>query len=544
MCFSVALANNIQVTNASLVGHDPTQQYRIIQFDVSWENSWRTSTLESNWDAAWIFAKYRITAVNGSPSYSPWYHCRLHDSGHTTPTGATMDIGLMNTDLPYNATTNYASGVFLYRNANGTGNVNFTGAQLRWNYGGDLPFVSFPDDSLDIEVCVFAIEMVYVPQGAFYVGDNVFGTTPSQRYFRNGNNTSPFQITSESALNIGTAAGQLWASDAIFTSAGPFALPAEYPKGYNAFYCMKYELSQGMYMEFANRLTRTQQGNRINITTVGRYYANAATPQYRNGIKLIADPGGTSPRVFGCDLNNDGTPNGAADGQYIACNYISWNDLRAFADWAGLRPISTLEYEKACRGTLNAVEGEFAWRTISYTNATGISNSGANNEAASNAGANVVFNNHASVQGPMRTGCFAGPATNREQSGGTYYGIMEMSGNLWEYVIDLRNNENWVIDGLFCLNSNTANSRNFNRNRHGDGTLDSNGDSDVATWSSGAEVLRGGAWNSTDPNFMRMSNRYASSFTIGVDRYVNYYTTGRTQAFGARLVRTDRKSVV
>ena len=30
--------------------------------------------------------------------------------------------------------------------------------------------------------------------------------------------------------------------------------------------------------------------------------------------------------------------------------YISWPDLLAYADWAALRPITELEYEKAARG--------------------------------------------------------------------------------------------------------------------------------------------------------------------------------------------------
>ncbi|MCX7953959.1 MAG: hypothetical protein N3A01_02080 [Bacteroidales bacterium] len=44
-------ANNVQISNLGLVGQNTTLDYTMIRFDISWENSWRTSTLESNWDA-------------------------------------------------------------------------------------------------------------------------------------------------------------------------------------------------------------------------------------------------------------------------------------------------------------------------------------------------------------------------------------------------------------------------------------------------------------------------------------------------------------
>ncbi len=51
-------ASNVQVNNVSYTGDVGDPLYEIT-FDIAWENSWRTSTLESNYDAAWIFVKYK-----------------------------------------------------------------------------------------------------------------------------------------------------------------------------------------------------------------------------------------------------------------------------------------------------------------------------------------------------------------------------------------------------------------------------------------------------------------------------------------------------
>ena len=53
-----AFANNIAVSNASIVGQNTTAgvnnaaNFSLVKFDLSWENSWRTSSGPSNWDAA------------------------------------------------------------------------------------------------------------------------------------------------------------------------------------------------------------------------------------------------------------------------------------------------------------------------------------------------------------------------------------------------------------------------------------------------------------------------------------------------------------
>ncbi len=115
----VAIANNITVSNTSLNGQNTTSDFTLINFDVAWENSWRTNTNESNYDGAWIFVKYR---KNGT---SDWRHCTISSTGNTAASGAVFSIPSDN------------KGAFIYRISEGIGNVNFTGNQLQWNYGAD-----------------------------------------------------------------------------------------------------------------------------------------------------------------------------------------------------------------------------------------------------------------------------------------------------------------------------------------------------------------------------------------------------------------------
>jgi hypothetical protein len=118
LCTQVALSNNIQVSNVRLTDQDTTEDFTMVEFDISWENSWRYNGGPNNWDAAWVFVKYRI-GVAGE-----WRHAWLNDSGHITDSWAILENGLLTPGAPFNGTTNPVLGGFLYRNAPGAGSFS------------------------------------------------------------------------------------------------------------------------------------------------------------------------------------------------------------------------------------------------------------------------------------------------------------------------------------------------------------------------------------------------------------------------------------
>jgi formylglycine-generating enzyme required for sulfatase activity len=515
-------ANNINITNIKVTGQNTTSgvnnaaNYSLVQFDLSWENSWRTSSEPNNWDAAWVFVKYRITTANGGDNL--WKHAWLNDNGHSG-TGATIAAGLLNPGSAFNASTNPGIGVFIHRSADGTGTFSITGAQLRWNYGANGV-----SDNATVDVQVFAIEMVYVPQGAFTVGSG--GTELGS--FTNGSwvngATVALSISSESELTIAHSSGNLWGTSSTDASTigDPGSLPAAFPKGYAGFYCQKYEITQQQYVDFLNTLTRTQQYNRIatvlpaGITTVNNRYVMSLTTaiSYRNGIRCNSTIPAYDPIPFYCDFNGNGTGGEAGDGLWIACNWLRWMDGAAYSDWAGLRPMTELEYEKASRGTLTPVANEYAWGNTTATAATNITNAGFSTETTNTSGANAVFNGQ--TYGPMRVGVFAKSATTRTQSGASYYGIMELNYNVYDRAVSVGLPTGRAFTGV-----------------HGNGALSTDGHANETAWPglSGGEVIngdgsgsRGGSWDGSN---LPTSNR----------TYAGTQNSGRNEWLGFRAVR-------
>lgn len=430
LCFCNTWANNIRVTNVSL--HDQNRNSNIykVSFDIAWDNSWRTSTNESNWDAAWIFIKYR-------PIFSTeWHHAKLLRTNQVFTDQTLMEV------------KSSMLGAIMQRGVDGIGNISYENATLTWNYGEEI------EDDIKVEVAVYAIEMVYVPRGPFSIGD---GSEFVHNVLRRGGSTAsgstiPYPITSESELNLGGGADENLCSGGIgddfpISITGiPKILPASFPKGYDGFYCMKYECSQGQYTAFLNSISPEQ-----------------AYKRYSRPLFNVPVDGNTIIEQLTGFLTT--TPD-------RACNRVSFLDAAAYADWAGMRMMTELEYEKACRGGLTPGLFEYAWGApwlcLLARNGSGVTeNDGQENELipsqymCSNTDSlgNAAFFDF--WDRPLRCGIFAAssPIKNRTKTGATYYGIMEMSGNL----------------GELCVGISTGDQRSFT-GTEGGGSLLANGD--------------------------------------------------------------------
>lgn len=432
-----AAANDLRVTNISLVHTDLDAGTVDVRFDLSWSNSWRASWTETNtgsgnpsvtvtnWDAAWVFLKWRKVGAN-------WNHAWLAPAGHTAPNGAVIAVGANG------GVTN--PGAFIYRAANGSGPFSLQNVRLRWNYAAG-PASLEPTNAIDVSL--HALEMVYIPEGAFYVGsgswtNHAYSWTVEPGPFTDGvwtqgiHTTTAFRVTSEGELTISNAPGYLWAVASIGPSG---VLSNAFPKGYGSFYCMKYEITQGQYTDFLNRLPSAH--------AAARY------------------PGSTSYRQTIATNEVGFYTNGAPD---RALNFLSWRDASAYADWAALRPMTELEFEKVCRGPAAPLPNEFAWGAKTYTELTSESGDvGSGTETVLPAGANVNY--QGPLSGPVRAGIYATNNSTRARSGAGYYGVMELSDNVHEQAVTVGNTTGRGFMGT-----------------HGDGFLSAGGDADAPSW--------------------------------------------------------------
>ncbi len=441
-------ANNVVISNVSTV---TSATFTQVEFDISWDNSWRVSSGPSNYDAVWVFIKYKVG--------NEWFHLNLTGSNNSIGAGYTITVP---SDL---------KGAFIYRSSDGSGTVTLTDVRVG---------VAVVSGTFDIRM--FGVEMVFIPQGNFYIGDGN-GTTESTNAFHNGTGNSQVQITSLLVSDIrvdantyddtqieGTGIG-IDGDGGLDTDDNGSVDNALFPTGYLAFYCMKYELSQGAYRDFLNSLTYTQQATLTAIAPNSAVGTSALGGSHRNYIE-IATPGSSSsiPAVYGLDADFDNVFDESNDGQWVAAGYQSWPRLCSYLDWAALRPMTELEFEKICRGTNAAILNEYVWGTTSvFASEYVLSNPGQTSEVVSNASSSTGNANYG-LTSPggaaiFRNGIFATGTSGRTASGAAYYGAMELAGNIYDRIV----------------NVGTVAGRSFT-GALGDGQLNTSGNADVNYW--------------------------------------------------------------
>ncbi|HTL47114.1 MAG TPA: SUMF1/EgtB/PvdO family nonheme iron enzyme [Verrucomicrobiae bacterium] len=471
-------ANNASVTNVSLVEQDQSANTIKVEFDLSWDNAWSDSI---NKDAVWVFVKYCTSSCGTIPA--AWSHAILKTSG-TNPSGFTRGTkGTTAFDTLDIVVPSDKMGAFIQPSHQGSGTVQFTDLQLVWDYGANgLSDATASGSSVTVEV--FAIEMVYIPEEGFYAGDG--GTGNAQFEMGDGTQDLPATVNSEGGITFRNDSSGSYTNAYWFYNSdnngydepdgAPFDVSEAFPKGFHAFYLMKHQIPEDLYVSFLNNLTSAQ--------------ASARFPnQFGNDRHRVTVSGGTY----------------STDRPGRSCGYLSWMDVAAIADWAALRPITELEYEKAARGPLAPVAGEYAWGTTSYTSCDTLS--GAEDGTATCTSGNVNFGNTTFTggdggAGPLRVGILAtSSTTTREEAGAGYYGNLGLSGNLAELTVTLGATAGRAFSGT-----------------HGDGTLDSDGDATNDDWPgfvSGSGVTtgngsgeRGGSWLDTQTERITVSDRY------------------------------------
>ncbi|AUX41118.1 uncharacterized protein SOCE26_025230 [Sorangium cellulosum] len=421
------------------------------------------------------------------------------------------------------------TGVFIYRDAKAlqieNGNAEYLGITLRCVLR-DIP--GMVESSLAL--WPFGLEMVYVPEGPFWLGDPLHPKAqhrPRNCFFdslapeQSGNRA--YQVDSEGPIDVGPPGAKpprgvtklLWydndddargAGDHPRIHAQESKLPEErweegrigegFPKGFAAYYVMKRQVTQGEYAAFINTLN------------------GGKDESYGQLVRYAWDGAGSNRGTI--QLPDTESNDRIAWRPLRANNHMSWADAMAFAAWAGLRPMTELEYEKACRGPKDPVPGEFAWGkgVDKQRYATVILGEEDGTEVACGS-CNInmrdtPFKGGDGGHGPVRDDAFdmrgrpsRSPLSTsaiwlfkrtdkksddgerlceREDRGLSHYGIAALTGNLWE----------------LCVTVGTREGRAF-RGAHGLGELTEHGEApyDELGWpdqTARSVSWRGGSW--------------------------------------------------
>ena len=448
-CMATGFANNLQITN--VVVTQATLGTGTITFSVSWNNSWYVTTTPNNWDAVWLFVKWNLCS-NGTNV--PYTHGTLSSvtANHSFPAGMSPMTSVNGTSITNStaqgAALDMTDGIMLAPNSAELGTM-----------GGNVTLMvtNLPASGTSISVSVFGIEMVYVPTGSFQLGDGNSVTSSNYSF----NSTAVEYAGPRTIAAADETATQTYYLNQIPAAANVQqinSVPAAWPKGYYGFYCMKYEITEDQYCAFLNNLGYTS------AAATARYPGNYLTNRnYLNG--------GSPPYV----TTRNSRPQ----------NFLSWEDCASYLAWACLRPMTEFEYEKAARGTSSAALNDFAWGSTAPTGGGTYAFAGAGTEngtetiSAGNCiygNVNPTYSNGDGLQGPARAGIFATASSTRYQAGASYYGIMELTGNLREPVVPLVGDVN--------ATSPTTGANNVFTRTWGAGTLTANGGNDqgVSTW--------------------------------------------------------------
>ncbi len=424
---------------------------------VSWDHAWNN---DRNHDAAWIFFKYDNFAGED-------LHLNIADSGH--------DIVDANADYFDLKRSEDGKGIFIQTKNNYRGQADLT-IKIR------LESAQFDDTRRRRYVLkAYGLEMVYIPAGDFYLGDPSTAAIDHHAVYKvEGDRKGYYHITDErQQITVSSAEGDLYYEEGRgYEGDRSGTIPADYPKGIDAFYVMKYELTQGTYVEFLNTLDSAISHQRSGFLRNERY-------QWFRGHIYLED-----------DRFRTEHPGAMA-------NFLTWSDLLAYADWAGLRPMTELEYTKASRGP---EKSRYPWGDApKYQLKRFIDEHGVPQLKAGWSEAQLTHDNQ------VNFGC-------------SYYWVFELAGGMWERVITIGHEQGRAYQGT-----------------HGDGQLSAEGLATNADWPGRTGEgegfgYRGGGfyWHGRD------YHEYNPYSPVGYRPYGGWAGHDASMAYGGRFVRTAK----
>ena len=474
LCSCQLFANNLSIGVPTYDGTAHT-----LTFTIKWDNAWRVNSGPSNYDAVWVFVKRQPCGANGI-----WSHALL------STTSANHSVSGAN-NLVADAVSD-GMGVFIHLGSSANNQIigSLTSStvvlKLTENYN---PALIGSTSATSDNWKVFGVEMVYVPQGEFYLGD---GRPSNTNNFSAGNTNQPLKITNAIQNINGLGSYSNYVSQPYLGCA--VTLPTTFPIGFNGFYCMKYEIVQGQMADYYNCLSYEQQAARLKIssnrllTSINQYFG-----ENWGSISLYNATTGT---------NNTIPATVTSAYPHLPMGYMNWQDLTSYLDWSGLRPMTEFEFEKASRGNnagtaITPIANEFPWGS------TIITNGNIGNYIYYQTSPTAVWNTYDGAcrysedNGPIRGGFGATGTSNRSQAGATYYGIMEMGGNVWEQ----------------CVGGGNGYDYSGFTTNNGDGILTTTGLANATGWpklggASSGTILRGGSFNVYNSiNLIQVSDR-------------------------------------
>jgi len=460
-CFFLGGASDLKISKPILY-IEGNVAYTI--FNMSWENAWKN---EKNNDAIWLFFKLL-------PEEGGYRHIQVTNEGHSIVSIFSDGLDL-NFEVPSDGT-----GLFLFPKNSFRGKVEAT-IKVR------LDPTSFENaNTRGSSFMALGVEMVHIPKGGFQLGDPDTKALDFGSFYKpdkKGNAAGLVSVNSEKQQLEVSETGDMYyrVSSEGYEGDQKGTIPPTYPKGVASFYIMKYEPTEGLYSVFLNSLNQDQITGRL-IFKEPDYYAQGGTVTYENSRYHSKYP--NKP-----------------------CMFMGWDDAMAYADWAGLRPMTELEYTKAVRGTAQPIAGEFPW---------GSQNKEKMQRFPDSNGVLTMLNGWDESQLNE---------DNKRYFGASFYWVMDMAGSLWERVVTVGHPK----------------GRGY-RGSHGDGSLRPNGNATNADWpiadeASGGIGFRGGGFYGYDREY----HEFNPFSPIAYRPYGGWQGGMRNNSYGARFVRSSKR---